>query len=159
MIITDYKEPSTQCMIDGLVYTNAKLGANAGLALLPRVVRAVGERALRVIFSQPELLEDPDVAEALIGRIAESDDLPFVELFARLKCNKLRGNGQPGNVVTHFDEHFRGEYLHLFKVAEFVLRHNFLGFTLGSLWTIGTPAKTTSEEAPQESTGETSIPE
>jgi hypothetical protein len=145
MIEPNFRDNTTQATIDGLVYTSTKLGAIAGVDLLPKLSALLGDAVLRLILTgSSEVLRDPGVAAAIFVRVSEraGSGLPIKDLLKRVKCNALRPIGKPGSVVDGFDDHFAGEYVHLLNVCEFAARHNFLGFTLGSLSMIGSPSET-----------------
>ncbi|NJK32974.1 MAG: hypothetical protein HC927_11505 [Deltaproteobacteria bacterium] len=55
------------------------------------------------------------------------------DLLGRTKVNRYQHipGSSGGDVVPEMDEHFAGEYMHLFRVCLFVLAHNYRGPTLG----------------------------
>jgi hypothetical protein len=126
---------AVQFEVDGLVYTNTKLPAAVGLDVLPRVVSLLGPALMRVVVAG----ESVDQTEFLLAVVAVAeramrDGLVGLmrQLCDKLQCSAVRPVNQPGSIGPAFDQHFAGEYGHLFRVLWFVLVHNFKGFTLGS---------------------------
>lgn len=128
----DCKPRILQMEIDGLMYTSSKLPASIGLELWPRVMALFGSAMTKAIATG----ETEDVgAQALLSvldRVVDDGLLPLIrDLMQRIQCNKLYTTQQPGSVLSDFDEHFAGEYMHMMKVAAFALMHNLKGPTLG----------------------------
>lgn len=160
-MIEAYRDNVVTEEIDGISYTSTKFPMTPSLALLGRVVRILGEAGLQAVAvsngrntNWARVLSggDPRLFAA-VSKLAEGlevdPSLPK-DLCTRLKASHIRPAGEEGgSVAKHFDAHFAGELVHLFKVLAFVLGHNFMGFTLGSLSLNGshTPEPTT-EDAP-----------
>ncbi len=68
-----------------------------------------------------------------------------------VKIAKTRA-GASGHVQKFLDSHFAGELPHLVSVLQFVCKHNFMGFTIGSLSMSGSPTN----PQPETETGESS---
>jgi hypothetical protein len=130
----DLKQKQVQVEIDGLVYTSAKFPASVGLNVLPRMGALLGP-ALAKVLSTGEGGEDV-TGEALLAFAdkAMTDGLsPLVrDLLSRMLCNQLATSQDGGPVLSDFDEHFSGEYLHLLKVLFFATMHNFMAPTRGT---------------------------
>lgn len=128
----DCKPRVLQMEIDGLMYTSSKLPASIGLELWPRVMALFGSAVTKAVATG----DTEDVgAQALLSVLDRAMDdglLPLVrDLMQRVQCNKLYTTQQPGAVLSDFDEHFAGEYIHMLKVAAFAVMHNLKGPTLG----------------------------
>jgi hypothetical protein len=134
-----------QEVIGGRTYTTEKLGAIAGVTLMPRVLAMVGQEVFSLMFgtsveNRKNLLKDPKVRGALLAGISEKLTaleaetgkpplLVFHELLKKTECDKVRiGDTEVGgNVHTHFDTHFAGDYAHLLEVVIWVGTVNFIG--------------------------------
>jgi hypothetical protein len=132
-----YRDPIVTEEIDGIVYTSTKLPATKALSLHARVARVLGDEGLHalVVSGLGARQVPPAVYLTAVQRILErlGDDVALPrDLCAELKANALRPTGE-GRVQPVFDRHFAGEMPHMFEVCLFILRHNILGFTLGSL--------------------------
>lgn len=134
--------------IDGITYTSTKLPTTKGLKIMARTVAMVGESGLRAIVVGSKVVQSmirgagPNVLSAAV-EVAENlgRDPGFpLDLLTGVKCSALRPAGEGPINAQNFEAHFRGEYMHLLGVCEFVLKHNFTGFTLGSHSTDGSPS-------------------
>ena len=129
----DCKPRTLQMEIDGLMYTSSKLPASKGVQIWPQLISLFGEGLLESIATAST--DDGFIASALVSvmkNIADEGVLPIIrELMQRVQCNKLYTSQKPGSVLSDFDEHFAGEYMHMLKVAGFALVHNLKGPTLG----------------------------
>ncbi len=144
--------------IDGIVYTSSKIPTGPALRLFGRVAVVLGESGLRLIATHTMMLRslfsgDPRMFAAIV-QIMEGlnadPTLPIDLLIASgVKCNALRPGNKAGDLdAKSFDLHFMGELPHLLAVLQFVLAHNFAGFSLGSLLTSGSHTNdTTSTDA------------
>lgn len=155
--------------IDGLVYTSTKWPATEALTLLARTALVLGETGLQVAVSGKEgelsftdrLAAKAATREGVRGLIfmaralAEDENLPH-DLLRGLKVSRVDG-GAAGVLGKAFDAHFGGEFLHMGRVVEFVLRHNFLGFTLGAPSSSGPPTSSETTEEPPSSTETPSV--
>jgi len=131
--------------VDGIRYTSTKLPTMAGLNLMGRTGIALGEHGLRTLVLAKVSTLDAIMAEVIAGTaVSRVVAAGLVQLarglvddpeLARELCQGLKT--ETGAVADRFESHFSGEYPHLFKVLAFVLRHNFMGFTRGSLSTGG----------------------
>lgn len=129
----DLKPSTIQHGVDGLMYTNTKLPAMKGLALLPEVTALLGHGLMRVIASGESMgAVDSTAAIVVVSERAARGDFPKLckDILESTQCNALRGGGE-GYVVKGFDTHFAGEYLHMLKVCALSLVHNYRGPTLG----------------------------
>ena len=128
------RDRTVQLTVDGLVYTSTKLPASVGLELWPRVAALLGA-ALTRAAATGEVEEGTDYGAAIVkvaDRAMRDSLIPLVrDLLARMKCGKLYSTGEAGDVLSDFDEHFAGEYLHLLKVCVFAIAHNLRGPTYG----------------------------
>ena len=129
----DCKPRLLQLEIDGLMYTSSKLPASTGVQIWPQLISVFGEGITTSIATAST--DETFAASALVSimkNIADEGVLPLIrDLLQRVQCNKLYTTQQPGPVVSDFDEHFAGEYMHMIKVAGFALVHNLKGPTLG----------------------------
>lgn len=129
----DCKPRQVQFAIDGLMYTSQKLPASVGLELWPRVTALLGSAFTRAVASGDASGIDAGALLRVADRAMRDGLVPLArDLLVRMKCGKLHTTGQPGDVLADFDEHFAGEYPHLFKVLAFALAHNLRGPTYGA---------------------------
>ena len=146
-MIEQYQDLTVIEPIDGIIYTSTKLPTGKMLRLLSRTVKMLGEHGLQALIGlKAKALADkvpnlvlqtqPRLYSAIVQMaygVGEDPDLPR-DLCAQLKASFLRPvNDKGGSVQPAFDAHFAGEFPHLFAVLTFVLSHNLMGFTLGSL--------------------------
>lgn len=135
---TDFKPSTIQAPIDDLMYTSTKIPAVAGIALWPNIVGLLGAGMTRMISTGEEAPGAADAWAAVVTVADRAARLDFVgllkSLLANVQCGKLKGPAgfAEGKVLTHFDTHFSGEYLHLLKVCALALAHNFRGPTYGA---------------------------
>ena len=127
-------------VIDGITYTTTTLDAGMGLVIMPKILAMMGERVAALIFATEgeeeateELLSDPAVQgkimAAIADKVAETNGLLVVkDLLSTTVADKVSiGDTEvPGALAQHFDQHFAGRYGHLFRVALWVARVNFL---------------------------------
>lgn len=138
-----YQDPVVTEEIDGLNYTSSKFPATKALDLMLRTTKVLGDHGLRLLvtsgFAELQGLLGAAMTPAIVQvAYGLAEDLALCkELCGQLKCNSLRPGGGSGSVASNFDLHFQGELVHLFRVLAFVLKHNFLGFTLGAHLTAG----------------------
>ncbi|MEC9048876.1 MAG: hypothetical protein VYA51_12770 [Planctomycetota bacterium] len=152
--MTDWQEPSVTFEVDGLLYTSDKLDCMTALKLLGRAGAAFGPRGMRSVVQRyargfvdlaPTLIEaagsqlDPFGALVQISHGIQHDPEFVRDLLSQVKVDKLRPAGMQGGALTGdaFAQHFAGELPHLFAVAEKVAVHNYLGFTLGRRFQLG----------------------
>jgi len=149
MLDTETKE------IDGYTYTSTKLPAMQAHGLLARCITAAGSTGMQGFvarhaagFAETAPLLVPGAKGVnlygallqLSHGVEQDPNLPR-DLCAQLHVDKLRpANVGGGKVSPMFDSHFQGELPHLWRVLEFVVVHNFLGFTLGQSFPLGAPA-------------------
>lgn len=164
--MTDYAQDTVTQVIDGLSYTSDKLPAMKAYGLLARCLQAGGPSGMKAVVqrfavgfaeSVPTLVEpaismDPYIALIQLGGGLERDpELPR-DLLSMVQVDKLRpASLASGKLVGDaFDTHFGGELPHLWRVCEFVAVHNFLGFTLGPRFPLGSraPSETETEKSP-----------
>lgn len=130
----DCKPRTLQLEIDGLMYTSSKLPASTGVQLWPQLIAVFGEGLTKSMATASS--DESFAASALISimkNISDEGVLSLIrDLLQRVKCNKLYTSQQPGSVLSDFDEHFAGEYMHLLKVTGFALVHNLKGPILGA---------------------------
>jgi len=123
----DCKPRVAQLEIDGLMYTSSKLPATVGLDVWPRVLAMFGPPVVRAMA----LGDDEMDLSALMGiaeRASQSGvTLLIRDLLQRMDCGCLYTSKKPGKVLSDFDEHFAGEYMHLLKVVAFSIAHNLRG--------------------------------
>lgn len=122
--------------IDGLVYTSTKLPCEKGLDVFFATLSIVGRGLMHRVSTGDLAGLDLSVLAALAEQAIRHGAVGVAkELLGQTTCGTLRSGGQVGqlggNLKAHFDAHFSGEYLHLLKVAIFVMAHNFRGPTLG----------------------------
>lgn len=132
-------------VIDGKKYTTSTLPASEGLVVFPKILRLLPKATLKLFFAlggeegeeeeNDELaaaLEDPEVVATLLStlakQVADTNGLGVVrELLAHTSCSNIQiGETEgEGDMNTHFDDHFAGDYTHLFHVAVWVAKVNF----------------------------------
>lgn len=160
-----YRDRVVQEEVDGITYTSTKFDASTALRLMSRLVLVLGESGLMAVVSaglSRAALASAAVYPAMIQLAAGLEQDPKLprDLCASLKCEALRPTGAGGSVGPAFDQHFSGELAHLLNVLGFVVKHNFLGFTLGADWLNGnstsaeteTETRSSSETPSEEST-------
>ncbi len=148
--MTDHsaKYPETVAMekIHGITYTSTKVNCTAALSMLTRATALLGEDGLRILLALFAKGVDGGQFLRALGpsafvrfAVALQDDKSFpYDLMMNVKASKLLGgDGEGGEVQGAFNDHFRGELPHMFAVCGFVLTHNFMGFTHGSLSILG----------------------
>ena len=125
-------------VIDGKQYTTKTLPASEGLALMPILINMLGEQVANLILAtndeqQKELLKDPKIVSKALMAVAkqaaqEGGMMAFKDLLRHTQCDAIRVGDTTieGSVFDRFDSHFAGEYKHLFSVAWFVIRKNFI---------------------------------
>lgn len=124
--------PKTKALkIDGLRYSSTKLGAMAGLELLPRVTSLLGPLARGLATGDTDGLSIESMLR--VADRAQRDGLEALvrALLDKVTVDELAGIKSPGRVVDDLDDHFSGEYMHLLKVCVFALAHNLRGPTRG----------------------------
>ncbi len=120
---------------------------------MPRLVSLLGKETMQIIFGAgtegfEELMEDPRVLAAIVANISsglsereqnKEDPMAVLkDILATTTAAPLDiGAEEPlqdgGSVYTHFDDHFAGEYMHLFKVVGWVANVNFMKPSRGRL--------------------------
>lgn len=139
--------------IDGIRYTNAKLPTSLALPIWPRLGQMLGSAGLRRVATGEGAL---DFAAMLANMSAVAERVGLVplctDLLSHTTVDRYRHRpvvpGDSGSVMDEFDEHFRGEYLHLLKVCGFAIAHNLRGPTLGSHSQGGSHSPTNEPPAP-----------
>lgn len=127
-------------IISGITYTTKTLPATEGLAMLPRIIRLAGEKAMTLLMGVQSsdvdaLLSEGEVMAALLVGMAEraSDDQEGWGLARQVMryttADKVRiGDSEiPGSVFEHFDTHFAARYQHMFEVCVWAARVGFGG--------------------------------
>jgi hypothetical protein len=127
-------------VIDGIGYTTKTLPATEGLALLPRLIRLAGDKAMTLLMGVDSgdvdaLLSEGEVVAALLVGMAErasDDDDGWTiarQILKYTTADKVRiGEAEiPGSVAEHFDTHFAARYQHLLEVCVWAARVGFGG--------------------------------
>ena len=130
----DMKPRTANMKIDGFVYTSTKVNASIGWEMLPRLGTLLGS-AVGPLMGEDGAEFDAAVILSVCTRAMQDGMMPTTtDLLQGMECNTLCGiKDQAGAVMPVFGEHFAGEYLHLIKVLVFAFRHNYQGFSRGSL--------------------------
>jgi hypothetical protein len=135
------REQTTE--IDGVRYTTRVLPAMEGINILPQLIALVGDKLMPIIFATggeglDSLREDPAVIGVILANIAAKaakrqslgeDPMKVIkDILVSTRCNKVRLGDvtAEGSVYDHFDEHFAGDYAHMFSVVGWVGGVNFM---------------------------------
>lgn len=162
-----YPDSVVQEKIHGITYTSTKVPCTEALRMLSRATLMLGEDGLRILLAvfakgvpAGRMLSalGPTAFVRFASNLQTDDTFPR-DLMESVKASRLLPGTDSGDVAPRFDTHFRGELPHLFAVCSFVLTHNLMGFTLGSLSMIGSlmsepaetpPAASSDSETPSE---------
>lgn len=132
----DLTQPTVQHKINGLVYTSTKLAIPTGLSVGERGASLIGPSLFRALAVGDGVEMRVDLLTPLADRAVQHGLYSLArDLLSRCKVNAYRHQpgSKGGDLAGEMDEHFAGEYPHLFRVCLFVLAHNFRGPTLGGL--------------------------
>ena len=136
--MTAINTPVASTEIDGLVYTTKLFPTTEGLIIMPKLADLLGESGLAIVIGAAQnpveaLSGDAGILAPILGNIAsraaENNGLLVIkELLQYTSCKniKIGSNEVAGDVITHFDEHFQGRYMHLMKLAVWVARASFV---------------------------------
>jgi len=136
--MTEPNTPQTSTVIDGIPYTAKLFPTTEGLVLMPRLADLLGEAGLAIIIGAAQdpakaLEGDATILAPILGNIAaraaENNGLLVIkDLLKYTRCGKIKVGAQECDdlVINHFDDHFRGRYMHLFRVAIWVARASFV---------------------------------
>lgn len=124
-------------VIDGKTYTAKTFPALEGLVILPKLIALLGEDIANLVFATSEgqldqLMNNPAVLTKMIVSIAEkaaqTDGLLVLhDLMKYVNCDQVKVGDAvvSASVYTKFNDHFAGDYLHMFKVVSWVARISF----------------------------------
>lgn len=124
--------------LGGKTYTTKTLPATEGILLMPRVLALLGDKVAHLLLvtddsQQEQLLADPKILGGILVNVAEraaetGGILVLKDSLKHTECDQVKvGEAElKANVHERFDEHFAGDYKHLFEVFWWVIRKNFI---------------------------------
>ena len=128
-------------VIGGREYVAKTFTASEGLVLLPRLLALLGDDVARLVFAvgdedQAKIFADPQLLAGILVRVseraAENDGLLLVrDCFRHTTCTNSKIGELEASVdlgkIHFFDQHFAGQYAHLFEVFAWIVRLSFGG--------------------------------